>query len=56
MKLEIRGTFKDKEEFENKREEVRKLLEVLGFDEVRTHEDLITSEWVFWCRTKGDLP
>lgn len=53
MKLEVKGTFKDREEMESQKYRIRKLLLDFGdFKDVRTNEDLITGEYHFWCNTE----
>lgn len=53
MKLEIKGTFKDRTEMVVKKERIRKLLLDFGdFKDVKANEDLITGEYHFWCNTE----
>lgn len=53
MKLEIKGTFKNRQEMEGQKERIRKLLLDFGdFKDVKASEDLITGEYHFWCNTE----
>jgi len=53
MKLEVKGTFKDRREMELHKDRIRKLLLDFGdFKDVKANEDLITGEYHFYCNTE----
>ena len=54
MKLKIEGSFRDRKEMEQKKEQIKNFLLAMGdFRDVKAHEDLITGEFGFECST-GD--
>ena len=54
MKLKIEGSFRNRKEMEQKKEQIKNLLLAMGdFKDVKAYEDLITGEFNFECST-GD--